>query len=793
MQTELRAVEPMATAIRKTGSWLWRFAASGALIVAWLFLMPCSPAMPTGGLDASWKFALNEAIAQAYVFGRDVISTFGPLASIYTQAYSPATDRIMMVGSAIYAAGICAMFGLAAYPRRQFMAFAGPIMVALCILLDPLFIVLPFSLLLIIVRIGLPSTSTLHLRPSIPATLAIAVATIAVGIEPLVKGSFIGVAFTIGFLAFVVLLFQNWRFAIAFVALLGLSLVGAWTVTGQPLQALPQFFATQVPIISGYTEAMSISGRLLAPLTYLAASAVVLLSAYHRFIKQRAVSRFAVVAGLAWTLFVAFKAGFVRQDGHVFIAAGVLLLLGYLVCTILTRRAAVAVGMAVIAQWFIVGGTVLPVNASFAIEQIRYTFQHTVDGITTRVAHPVALQNYTTAIERIRAQEPLPHVEGTVDLYPWELSAIFANNLRWLGRPVFQSYFAYTPELQAKNAAHLVGSTAPDTVFFTFAPIDGRLPTLDDAQSLLKLLSTYRITALATPYVRMDRAPGLTNVQLREGEERSMVVGWDQDIPVTNPAAMWVNVDARPSLLGRLARSAFKLPQLEIDLTLVDGSVARHRFIASIGRSGFIVSPYLTTAADLVFLTAGLSSARRVKSFKLVTHSPNFWKSDIAVRLTPINITPQPTARALVVAQPSINPPTALSRPLQQTTALCAIDLVNDRPHQHVPTHKAVDGTVRLQGWTAPPENAESSSMSSWVALTSPDGETQYFKAPPQNRPDVAVVFKRPALKESGFNITLDLSARPGIQTINLFSVSGEAGLAPISWRGEVLGSRYLI
>jgi hypothetical protein len=762
--------------LRQSDLLVWRFAAGGAMIIAWLFLMPFSPAMPTAGLDPSWKYALNEAVARGYIFGRDVVFTIGPLAPVYTQVYSPATDTIMLVGNAIYAAGICAMFGLAAYPRIQFMALAVPIMVALCIVHDSLFIVLPFSVLLSIVRIGLPSASTLHLSPSIPAISAVAVATIAAGIEPLIKGSFIAVVFALGFLGFVVLLFQNWRFAITFAALLVLSLVGAWAFAGQPLQALPYFFSAQAPIILGYTEAMSRPGGLLAPLAYLGASAVILLSAYHRFIKERTVSRWAIVAGLAWTLFVGFKAGFVRQDGHVFTSAGVLLLLGYLVCTVVTRKVALAVGTAVIAQWFIVGGTVFPVNASFAAEQIWQTFQRTVDGLFTRVAHSEAFQqNYIRSIEAIKALEPLPHVEGTVDVYPTELSAIFANNLRWSGRPVFQSYSVYTPELQAKNVAHLVGSAAPDTVFFTFAPIDGRLPALEDSQSLLKLLSAYRITALVPPYVRMDREPDSINAQLREREERSMVVGWDQDIPVTNPAAMWVNVDARPSLLGRLARSAFKLPELEIDLTLVDGSVSRHRFIASIGRSGFIVSPYLTTAADLVYLTAGLSSARRVKSFKLVTHAPNFWKGDIAVRLTPINITPQPTARALILTQPSINPPIALSRPLQQTAALCSIDFVNDRPYQHASTNKAVDGTVRLQGWTAPPANAESSSISTWVTLISLDGKTQYFKAPLQDRSDVAVFFKRPDLKESGFSITLDLSERPGKQTINLFSVSGEA------------------
>jgi hypothetical protein len=346
---------------------------------------------------------------------------------------------------------------------------------------------------------------------------------------------------------------------------------------------------------------------------------------------------------------------------------------------ILTRRAALAVGITAIVQWFIIGSDLqtpsaainsAAVSASLAIEHIQQTFQHTVDGLFTRATHSEALrQNYTRSIEAIKAQKPLPHVEGTVDIYPYQLSAIFGNNLRWSGRPVFLSFNAYTSELQAKNVAHLTGSTAPDTVFFTFAPLDNHLPALEDSQSLLKLLSTYRITALASPYVQMDRAPGPTNAQLREEEQRSMVVGWDQDIPVNNAAVMWANVDARPSLLGRLVLSAFKLPELEIELTLVDGSVVRDRFITSFGRSGFIVSPYLTTAVDLVYLMAGTSSAPRVQSFKLVPYLPkrmptpvrllvqfvqqHLWKSEIAVRLTPIKIIPQPTARALVVAQPS--------------------------------------------------------------------------------------------------------------------------------------------
>jgi hypothetical protein len=745
-----------------------RLVAAGALIIAWLLLMPFAPGMPTAGLDGSWPYALNEAIARGYVFGQDVIFTFGPLASVYSRLYSPATDTIMMVGSAIYAGGICAMLGLAAYPRRELVALAVPIIVVLCPLIDPIFIVLPFSLLWNIVRVGLPSNSGFHLKPSVPVILALTLATIAVGIEPIIKASFAGVTLTVGLLAFAALLLKNWRTAVAFSVLLGLSLISAWTLSGQPLRALPLFFAAEAPIISGYTDAMSISAGLLAPVAYLALSAVILLSAYYDFNKENAVSRWVIVAGLAWTLYVGFKAGFVRQDVHALISAGVLLLLCYLVCTTSRRRVALAVGIMVIGVWCIIAVTALP----FPAEKVPQIAQ-LVDGIITRIIRPGWLrQVYTATIEQIKLHDPLPRVEGTVDIYPTDVSAIFANNLRWSGRPVFQSYSAYTPELQARNVAHLTGAAAPDTVFFTFSPIDERLPTADDSESLLKLISTYRITAFASPYVRMDRAPGANNAQLRERETRSLVVGWNQDIPVTDAMPLWIKIDARPSVLGHLIQSAFKLPQLEIDLTLADGSIAHHRFIASIGRSGFIISPYLIAPVDLVNLAAGLSSVRRIKSFKLVTHSPIFWKSDVDVRLTPISITPQPTARALVIAQPAIQPPNALAAPIIQSAATCSLDLVNGERYQFSRIRRPDDGAIRLQGWIAPPATTKSSLISTWVALASQDGNTEYFKALPQDRSDVIAVLKRPAF---GFDVTLDLSTRPDKQIINLFSVSERA------------------
>ena len=47
--------------------------------------VPFSPGMPAAGLDPSWRFGLNQAIGQGLAFGRDIIFTFGPHASIFAK------------------------------------------------------------------------------------------------------------------------------------------------------------------------------------------------------------------------------------------------------------------------------------------------------------------------------------------------------------------------------------------------------------------------------------------------------------------------------------------------------------------------------------------------------------------------------------------------------------------------------------------------------------------------------------------------------------------------------------
>ncbi|ALP62206.1 hypothetical protein AN416_06045 [Paraburkholderia caribensis] len=752
-----------------------RSLATVLFVIGWLFLMPLLPEMPTTGLDPSWRFALNVAVSHGLVFGRDVLFTFGPLGSIYTQLYSPETDHLMMAGSAVYGAGFCGMLVVAAPPRRRFVAIAIPVLIALSPVRDPLFIVAPLLLFFNMGRACLPGYSYLYLKPTHSNVCVLALGTIAVGMIPIIKASFIGVVLPITGATFVVLARKNIRAAVGFAFLLIASTCCWWVISGQSIVYLSQFFSALSPIISGYTEAMSLSDSPYGPLLFAVASAIICISLFYCTRKTDIVFGVGVSICAAWTLFVALKAGFVRHDGHVFISAGALLFVAYLVvCTSDALKALVILGMAVLTSATIVG-SVVQVGIYFPLQVIQKAVSQTVDGLGLRFERPADLKrNYAAAVKAIRDSEPLPQVSGTVDIYPYEMAAIFANNLDWSGRPIFQSYSAYTPDLLKKNNDHLMGRDAPDNVFFSLNAIDHRMAAFDDSSSILTLLARYKIVGYQPPYLQMEKASAANGTRLVDAKSRVETIEWNREIAIDGHAPLWISIDANRTMLGRVAETLFKLPQIEIDLTLDDGTVVHHRYIPEIGRSGFIMSPYMTTGQDLLDLAAGIPATATVKSFKLVTRFSAFWSRTMKVRLTPIEIVIQPSARDIALTKPSKAPDALLNIGTSAPTQ-CAMDIVNGGPYSSHISNKDRKAILSIQGWSLPANSFDARDFDTWVVVTSKSGAKHFFKALHLARPDVASAFKRPDALSSGFSIVLDSAPFGDLEDIRIAAVSKDA------------------
>lgn len=424
--------------------------------------------------------------------------------------------------------------------------------------------------------------------------------------------------------------------------------------------------------------------------------------------------------------------------------------------------------------------TIAPTEAFFPRWRLWAAWEQMTIGLSVRLTDPGRLDDaFAAANAAIRTQAPLPSAKGTVDLYPADLSAIFASGLRWAGRPVFQSYSAYEPSLDEKNAAFLRSASAPDTVFLTISPIDGRMPTLDDAGSFLPLLRGYDIVGYPRPYLQMAKRAAPADVFLDEAKSRVIAARLGSDIILDSTGPVWATLNLRPTLLGRIVTAVYKLPPLRIVLKLEDGRTVEHRYIASIGNAGFILSPDLERVGSFLRLAAGLG-VPRVTAFRITTSGRNLWSPQFEVRLTPIHLTPQPTARALLLIR-SGPPPTALTTVLASPKPECHLDTVNGGVPGGV--LRADDGTLQLQGWTNPPAAAPGGPEETWVTLTSlATGETRFFRAGTDPRPDVAAWLKLPGMREPGFDATLDLGAMPGPQMLNIYSLSGgkahDCGLA---------------
>lgn len=74
---------------------------------------------------------MNVATAEHLRFGKDIIFTFGPRASVYTNVYHPGTDGLMIGGSLLIAVAMSAGLFAVALPRRRILLLLFPLVVGL--------------------------------------------------------------------------------------------------------------------------------------------------------------------------------------------------------------------------------------------------------------------------------------------------------------------------------------------------------------------------------------------------------------------------------------------------------------------------------------------------------------------------------------------------------------------------------------------------------------------------------------------------------------------------------------
>jgi hypothetical protein len=608
-----------------------------------------SPFVPTQGGDASWMTAANEAVARHQVFGRDFIFTFGPWASAYTGVYHPATYALLVIGCVLLAAGLTATLMLLAQRGHQLLtAIATPIIVMAMPDRDPIFLAVPLLLLFSTIDYGARTHEEPQPQRHSSSLILLCLSAAALGVQPLIKGSFTLVDATLLVLTMIALMCAGKTLEAVYITLIAIaSLIGGWLLANQPLNALIDYFTGQLPIISGYSEAMALPGPV-QPLWLWLAVALTIGVIFIASVKRYGTPNLYLLAlGLIAFFWVACKAGFVRQDDHVDRAFEALVMASLGMASLVSRRTAWLLLLLSLAGW--------TTNTIPMFQSITHSGhpEYPTTAIPTWSPHPFE-HAYQAANQKLRHDFPFEKVRGTVDAFPMELSPLFAFAEPWSGRPTPQSYSAYTAKLETIDASFLLGPKAADNIFLSISPIDLRSPTLEDGMSWPILLTDYR------PIDRHGRVIRLIHTSITRPILRpltTMMAGFNKPIAVPNTNdVVLVSIHIHQSTAGQITNAVFKLPPLLIRLTLQNGKTVTHRYVAAMGQLPFVLSPNIDSLNDFVRVKAGEGQQNKVASVILLNSAPTFWINQFEVQFFALHVAPDPPVMALIDDAPRSQP-----------------------------------------------------------------------------------------------------------------------------------------
>jgi hypothetical protein len=195
-----------------------------------------------------------------------------------------------------------------------------------------------------------------------------------------------------------------------------------WVASGQPAATLPRYFISMAPIISGYTDAMSINGNVLEVILYLIASISLLLAILTQ-IQLANISKIFLFCIYFVFLFLSFKAGFVRHDGHAIISGTSILISALLLPFVLNTRIILPVIVSALFVWSHINGYYSNISPFGVIENVKSTYSSAWSGIKNRIeSRDWPRLEYDAAVKSLREQTSFPVLQGTTDIYSYNQS-----------------------------------------------------------------------------------------------------------------------------------------------------------------------------------------------------------------------------------------------------------------------------------------------------------------------------------------------------------------------------------
>ena len=402
---------------------------------------------------------------------------------------------------------------------------------------------------------------------------------------------------------------------------------------GQDFSNLIPYIAGALEFSSGYSRAMQIKGPWTEIVAFAGVSSVLVLSFMamefrHARIQREYLAPAGLVAALLLSLFIVFKAAFVRHDGHALLGWGGLVLAS----AFLVGRAKFTSGKLGAAALVCIGlasstATVLSHRYYDANDQLWPFSAFTGTDVVSRVDAATASlfdwparlrvlnEQREAALAKIRSEYPIGPVEGSVDLFTYNQGILLAHGLDYKPSPIFQSYAAYTPYLIDRNRRAFQDDGRPRNMLVMPSTIDGRFPALESGALWPTLMQHYDAVDLRSGFAMLRERQTPRPVALSPIAEISTTFDTRLELP-DGDWPLWIKIDLKRNLAGKLITTAYKEPLVFIHAEFGSAGWRTWRLIPSMSADGFLLSPVVESTAEFVSVFSQPDNLKRLSHKK---------------------------------------------------------------------------------------------------------------------------------------------------------------------------------
>ncbi|NEP60477.1 MAG: hypothetical protein F6K31_26320, partial [Symploca sp. SIO2G7] len=395
--------------------------------------------------------------------------------------------------------------------------------------------------------------------------------------------------------------------------------------------SLLAFITTSLEVSSGYSSAMS---AVASPWEVRCAllGVVIVLALLSVLARENSLG---FSLSLAFLLWLTFKHGFVRQDGHVLIFIFSLpLIVSLIIAKAQTIRLAKfaylvhAYALAMILVYcFVPKPFGQPLNHLSGIFKILNPKPAVLVSKTSSLLNlnQVKEQTIAASLNNLAAVKLPDNVlallqDKQIDIVPTETSLVAANNLNWKPRPIFQSYVAFKTSLDNANLNSLV--TQPrDYLLYQFTTIDGRHPFFDEPATFFHMMCNYQLSPAIPGFVK-DAPPTIAQLMILEQRQSSIcptslakekfTIPWQaaQALATRDDSIVRAAVKIKYSLFGKIYKTLFRSPPVSIKVTYEDGGELGYRIIPENADNGIVISHLPRDANEFLPFFQALDSAQ---------------------------------------------------------------------------------------------------------------------------------------------------------------------------------------